>query len=54
MMLRDVRLGHLLAWWLGFRECRSGFGRTWTDDQDKNEMYDLGRDLGQRLWRFEE
>ena len=41
----------MVAFILGFFERLSGdaFGRTWPDDQDKNEAYDRGRNLAERL-----
>lgn len=44
----------IVPFWLGFIDWfRFGgvFGRTSDEDQDWNEAYDHGRNLGERLWR---
>lgn len=45
-------MSRLKAWWLGFRECRSQFGRTWQYNQDLNVAYDHGRYFGWWLFRI--
>lgn len=51
--LIKVALMHPRTTVLGFIECLGDVGMSYGDDQDRSEAYDVGRDIGRKLFRLD-